>query len=66
MKKRKSQVDKVKTWLEIGGSVNPLTALKQFGAFRLADIIHRLRKKGMIIETDMSKGYATYRLVSTA
>ena len=66
MKKRKSQLDKVKTWLEIGGSVNPLTALKEFGAFRLAAIIHILRKEGMIIETDMSEGYATYRLVSTA
>ena len=33
--------------------ITPLQALKQYGCFRLADVIYQLKRKGWIIEKDM-------------
>jgi|6_EtaG_2_1085325.scaffolds.fasta_scaffold04678_10 hypothetical protein len=62
-RKTKSKTARIVTWLSAGKTINPLSALKNFGVFRLASIIHYLRtNRGMKITTDTSKGYATYKL----
>lgn len=55
--------------LQAGKSITPLQALKQFGCFRLADIVYKLRGDGhQIITNDLpiKKGtiVAEYRLAS--
>ncbi len=64
-RKRKSQVERVKTWLTSGKSINPLTAVKRLNIFRLAAVIHRLRNEhGLSITTDTRRGFATYKLTA--
>ena len=43
------------------GSITPLQALKEYGCFRLASVVNRLRNSGMNIHTDMKHRYAIYR-----
>lgn len=49
-----------------GKKLSQLTVLRDFGCMRLAAVIHRLRKKGMDIETtyreQRGKHYAVYKL----
>ena len=54
-----TQKIKVLAWLKSVGNITSLEALKLFGAFRLAAIIHRLRNEGHIIESvpTSKKGY---------
>mgnify|MGYP001338415863 FL=1 len=62
-KRRKSQTERVKTWLLSGKTINPLTAVKRLGVLRLAAIVYILRNTyNMNITTDTRKGYATYKL----
>lgn len=64
-RKRKSQVERVKTWLTSGKSINPMTAIKRFNIFRLAAVIYRLRTEhGLTIDTDNRRGFATYKLTA--
>ena len=64
-RKRKSQVERVKTWLTSGKSINPMTAIKRFNIFRLAAVIYRLRNEhGLTITTDNRRGFATYKLTA--
>jgi len=44
---------RIKQHLEIVGHITGLEALANFGIYRLASIIQRLRDKGMNIETEM-------------
>lgn len=52
--------------LKAGRTITPIEALNQFGCFRLAAIIHTLRKDGWNIYTDMvgdgKKSWAQYSL----
>ena len=64
-RKRKSKLERVRTFLLSGKKLTPKSALTRFGTMRLAAIIHVLRTNfSMKIETDTSKGYATYSLTS--
>ena len=46
-----SITDKVAKLLEKGRTITPITALSQFGCYRLGARIHELRGRGMTIET---------------
>lgn len=63
-----SQKNKVLEYLKSGKSITPLKALTEFQAFRLADIVFKLKKDGHKIITIMkrshsNKPYAEYHLV---
>jgi hypothetical protein len=61
-----AQGDQVIGLLKSGASITPMEALVEFGCFRLAAVIHKLRKKGWLIRTtiirDGDKHYASYSL----
>jgi hypothetical protein len=62
-RRRKSQVAKVRDFLFTGKKLTAKTAINRFGIYRLAAVIHVLRSTfSMNINTDNSKGYATYSL----
>ena len=64
-RKRKSKIERVRTYLLSGKKLTPKSALTRFGTMRLAAIIHVLRNSfNMNKETDTRKKYATYSLVS--
>jgi len=46
-----TQENKVLIWLKERGTINPLQALREIGCFRLAAVIHRLKKRGYNIIT---------------
>jgi len=66
-----SQEQSILEYLKKGNSITPLEALNFFGSFRLADIIFKLRKRGLkdgySIKTDLiphGKGhFARYTLL---
>lgn len=47
-----AQVDRVRTHFLRGGKLSPMSALNQYGIFRLAAIVYILRKEGMLVKTD--------------
>ncbi len=49
--KRLTQKDRVLRHLKDHGSIGPMDALGQYGIYRLADVILRLRKDGYRIQT---------------
>lgn len=49
----KSQMQMVLDHLVAGKDITPLEALERFGVFRLAAIIHALRKEGFEIVTNL-------------
>lgn len=66
-----SQSDKVMRHLENYGSITPMEAVSEYGIYRLAAVVHSLRRRGAPIATDEIKGrnrygerihYARYRL----
>ena len=65
-KKRKSQQENIQNSLLRGETITPIEALKKFRTFRLAAIIHNLRKEGMDISTTMvthdGTEFAEYKL----
>ena len=48
------------------GTITPWDALSNYGCFRLSSIIHRLRRDGNQISTELTgkEKYATYKLVT--
>ena len=65
-RKRKTQVEKVRDFLFTGKKLTSRTAVSRFGIYRLASVIRTLRHTfNMHIDTDNSKGYATYYLTSS-
>ena len=63
--KKESQKDKVLKHLKNKGSITPWDALAYYKCFRLAPVIHQLRKEGWAISTAMSAKeprYAIYTL----
>jgi len=61
-----SQKNNVLTHLKEGHQITPLDALEQYGCFRLAAIIHNLRRDGHAIKTNTitrrGKTFASYKL----
>lgn len=62
-----AQVDKVRKHFLRGGRLSPISALNQYGIFRLSSIVYILRNEGMEIKTDSIKNrngnsYAEYHL----
>lgn len=66
MTEQKTHRAHVRARLLANEKISPLSALRDFGCLRLADVIYRLRGDGWIIETDIRrqgrKRYAVYRL----
>ena len=60
---RMSQRDRILNHLMAGRELSPIEALQRFGCMRLSGRILELRRAGYNIETDMTNGYATYRMV---
>ena len=62
----KSQDGQVLTWLQSGKELDPMTALREIGCFRLAARIYCLRREGVpITERIVRQGrkwWAVYRL----
>ncbi len=66
--KKKSQIERVESWLRRGRSIMPLQALREFGSLRLGALIWVLRQNGMPITTEYVKTgkrtcVAKYRLL---
>ena len=63
-----TQVQQIQDHLFDGKSITPLEALNQYGCFRLAAVIHILRKDGISIETENvtqnGKTFAKYFLTT--
>ena len=57
-----AQIDLIRAALLTGRYLSPMDALRDFGCFRLAAVVHVLRKEGHKIATDMSNKYAVYSL----
>ena len=53
MSTTKSQNTEIKEYLEAGGKLTPLDALREFSCFRLGARIHDLKKEGMNIKTEI-------------
>lgn len=49
----RSQNTEIKEYLEAGGKLAPLDALREFSCFRLGARIHDLKKEGMNIKTEI-------------
>ncbi len=59
---KKTQTDQIFDHLSAGHSLTPQQALQMFGCFRLAAIVHRLRKRGYeILNLTPDGKHATYR-----
>ena len=63
-KRYKNQKDACLAYLEEHGSISPLEALREFGCFRLAAVIARLREDGYVIRTDIAEGEKKYAIYS--
>lgn len=58
---------RIERHLRRGKTITPMEALVVFGVFRLASIVHRLRQRGLAIETVLKNDenghqYASYKL----
>jgi hypothetical protein len=53
MKINKTQTERILKHLESGKSLTQMQALNLFDSFRLSGIIHRLRRRGYLINTKM-------------
>lgn len=61
--KKESQLKKVKSHLLSGKSITPIDALNLYGSFRLASLVHILRRReGMDIVCDETEGYGRYSI----
>jgi biotin operon repressor len=58
-----SQKEQVLQYLENHDFITGGIAFSELGIYRLSSCINRLRKDGITISTDNSKGYAEYRLL---
>lgn len=48
------QVERLKNHLMLYGSINPLESWLKLGIYRLSDVIFKLRKQGIKIETELT------------
>ena len=62
-----TQKEQIINLLKTGRSITPMSALRNYGCFRLAAVIHKLKKQGMDIKTTIinegDKTYAQYNLI---
>lgn len=63
------QTEQVLEYLQAGNSITPAKAQTEFGVWRLASVIHKLRKAGYKIITNTKrsftgKSYAEYSLIT--
>lgn len=67
-----TQCDKILRHLKDFGTIDPMTALSEYGIMRLASRVTDLKKRGLFITKEMKKGlnrygevvrYAEYRLI---
>ena len=63
----KTQKEQIKKYLLSRKTITPIQALNEFGCFRLAAVIYKLKNEGLKIVTEMeynkNKQFARYRLV---
>lgn len=52
MDKKKTQQEYILQHLQQFGSIEPLTALREYGCYRLGAVIFKLRKEGYKIDTE--------------
>jgi hypothetical protein len=67
----RSQAQSILGDLQAGLTITPLEALNRYGCFRLAAVIHKLRRAGHMIATEDGvspdgKHFARYRMVHPA
>ena len=66
-KAAESQEERILEYLERGNTLTPLEALNDFGCFRLAAVIWKLKGRGIKIRTNMvshgDKTFAQYSLI---
>jgi len=69
---KKTKIELVKEHLVTHGFISTWDAIKLYGATRLSDIVYCLKKRGYLIETQLTNGkdrfgnssnYATYFLI---
>ena len=58
-----SKKDRVGSWLKGGRTITQRDAIQNFNAYRLADIIFKLKQDGMNIINMRRSGHAKYKLV---
>lgn len=62
-----TQAETIRLHLRRHRTITPLHALRTYGIYRVADPIHKLRKRGMPIVTEIAsergKKFAKYRLL---
>ena len=65
MEKKKSHMQSVIEWFETHDTLTPKEAWINFGCYRLAAVIARMRGQGYIIETIIRDGekFATYKML---
>lgn len=59
---KQSKYESCRKHLLRGWKLTPLQALNKFGVFRLAVVVNRMRKERIKIDTDLSRGFAVYKL----
>lgn len=61
MKKKKTKVDAVLRYLETHKrGITQIKAIEKFDAYRLADIVFKLKKRGYQIDTIMEESVGSY------
>jgi hypothetical protein len=72
-KEKLTQCDKILRHLKDYGTIDPMTALSEYGIMRLASRVSDLKKRGLFITREIKKGlnrygevvrYAEYKLIS--
>lgn len=67
---KQTQLNSIKAHLDSGKAITPIEALNLYGCFRLADVVFRLKKQGMNIETNIvkqnGKKFASYKKIDEA
>lgn len=70
MTRLETQEQKILEHLKSGKAITPIEALNNYGCFRLASAIHRLRKQYLIntdlVTEDSGKTYASYTLIASS
>ena len=57
MSKNNTQRERIEEYMLSGNSITQIEALEKFGCFRLASVIHRIRKKRFVYTTMITNKY---------
>ena len=55
-----SKHNAIESHLKMGLTITGLEAIEKFNVYRLSSVIHRLRRKGLLIRMEMVKGEKAY------